>query len=61
MQNGVFELIFHIGNTFIDLLADTANNVAISNDKKQMNPDHIIKGLQKLNLDEYIPFLTTEN
>ena len=45
MQNGVFELIYNIGNTFIDLLADTSNNIAMQNDKKQMNPDHLIKGL----------------
>jgi hypothetical protein len=55
------DLICFISNAFVDLLSDTANNVCYSQDKKNIIPEHAIRALQALHLDEYLPFLLTDN
>jgi hypothetical protein len=60
-QKETMDLICFISNAFVDLLSDTANNVCYSQDKKNIIPEHAIRALQALHLDEYLPFLLTDN
>ena len=60
-QKETMDLICFISNAFVDLLSDTANNVCYSQDKKNIIPEHAIRALQALQLDEYLPFLLTDN
>ena len=54
------DLICFISNAFIDLLSDVSNNVCYKYKKKNIVPEHVIRGLQHLNLDQYVPFLLTD-
>ena len=60
-QKETMDLICFISNAFVDLLSDTANNVCYNQDKKNIIPEHAIRALQALHLDEYLPFLLTDN
>ena len=51
------DLICFISNAFVDLLSDVANNVCTQSGKKNIIPEHLIKALQELHLDDYLPFL----
>ena len=55
------DLICFISNAFIDLLSDVSNNVCYKYKKKNIVPEHVVRGLQHLNLDEYIPFMLTDD
>jgi len=55
------DLICFISNAFIDLLSDIANNVCYHANKKNIIPEHAIRALQELYLDEYLPFLLTDD
>lgn len=60
-QKDTMDLICFISNAFIDLLSDVSNNVCYKYKKKNIVPEHVIRGLQHLNLDEYIPFMLTDD
>ena len=55
------DLICFISNCFIDLLSDTSNNVCYKANKKNIIPEHAFRALQELHLDEYLPFLLTDD
>ena len=55
------DLICFIANAFIDLISDISNNVCYSQSKKNIIPEHLIRALQELHLDDYVPFLLTDN
>ena len=60
-QKDTMDLICFISNAFIDLLSDVSNNVCYKYKKKNIVPEHVIRALQYLNLDEYIPFMLTDD
>ena len=51
------DLICFISNAFVDLLSDISNNVCYQSNKKNIIPEHVLKALQELHLDGYLPFL----
>jgi hypothetical protein len=55
------DLISFIGNAFVDLIADISNNVCFKNKKKNIFPEHAYKALMELHLEDYIPYLLSEN
>jgi|DEB0MinimDraft_12_1074336.scaffolds.fasta_scaffold101637_2 hypothetical protein len=55
------DLICFVSNAFIDLLSDISNNVCYKNNKKNIIPEHTIRALQELYLDDYMPFLLTDD
>jgi hypothetical protein len=55
------DLICFISNAFVDLLSDVANNICMNNGKKNIIPEHLIKALQEMNIDEYLPFLLNDD
>ena len=60
-QKETMDLICFIANAFVDLLSDTSNNVCYSQQKKNIIPEHLIRALQELHLDHYLPFLLDED
>ena len=60
-QKETMDLICFISNAFVDLYSDTANNVCYSQEKKNIIPEHALRALTKLNLDNYMPFMLTDN
>lgn len=55
------DLICFISNGFLDLLSDVANNVCYQNNKKNIVSEHLLRALQELHLDEYLPFLLSDD
>ena len=55
------DLICFISNAFVDLLSDVANNVCMHNGKKNIIPEHLFRALQELNIDEFLPFLLSDD
>ena len=60
-QKETTDLICFVANAFIDLLSDTSNNVCYKAGKKNIVPEHTIRALQELSLDEYLPFLLSDD
>jgi hypothetical protein len=60
-QKESMDLICFISNAFIDVLSDVSNNVCYKNNKKNIISEHILKALQELHLDEYLPFLLSDD
>ena len=56
-QKETMDLICFISNAFVDLLSDISNNVCYQSNKKNIIPEHVLKALQELHLDGYLPFL----
>ena len=57
VQKESTDLICHLANQFVQLIADIANNVCNQHEKKVMFPEHMLRALQELHLDEYLPYL----
>ena len=55
------DLICFLSNAFIDLLSDVSNNVCYKQNKKNIISEHILRALQELHLDEYLPFLLSDD
>ena len=55
------DLICFISNAFVDLLSDVSNNVCYQSKKKNIIPEHVLKALQELHLDGYLPFLVGDD
>lgn len=60
-QKESIDLICYISNCFLDLLSDVANNVCYLNNKKNIVSEHLLKALQELHLDEYLPYLLSDD
>ena len=55
------DLICFISNAFVDLLSDTSNNVCYSNKRRNIIPEHTVRALQELHLEDYLPFLMSDD
>lgn len=55
------DLLCFLANTFIDLLSDVSNNVCYKHNKKNIVSEHILRALQELHLDEFLPFLLSDD
>ena len=55
------DLICFISNAFVDLLSDTSNNVCYSHKRRNIIPEHTVRALQEMHLDDYLPFLLSDN
>jgi hypothetical protein len=60
-QKDTIDLISFIGNVFVDLISDIANNVCFKSKKKNIFPEHAYQALIELHLDDYFPFLLSDN
>lgn len=60
-QRDTIELICYLANAFVDLLSDISNNVCTDQKKKVIIPEHTLRALQELHLDEYLPFVLLDN
>lgn len=60
-QKETMDLICFISNAFVDLLSDISNNVCCQSGKKNIVPEHVLKALQELHLDNYFPFLIQDD
>lgn len=60
-QKDTIELICYLANAFVDLLSDISNNVCYDQKKKVIIPEHTLRALQELHLDEYLPFILLDN
>lgn len=60
-QKESIDLICFISNAFLDLLSDVSNNVCYQNNKKNIVSEHVLRALQELHLDEYLPFLLSDD
>lgn len=60
-QKDTHELICYLANAFVDLLSDISNNVCYDQKKKVIIPEHTLRALQELHLDEYLPFILQDN
>lgn len=55
------DLICFISNAFVDLLSDTSNNVCYSNKRRNIIPEHTVRALQEMHLEDYLPFLLSDD
>ena len=60
-QKESIDLICFIANGFLDLLSDVSNNVCYQNNKKNIVSEHLLRALQEMHLDEYLPFLLSDD
>lgn len=60
-QKDTIELICYLANSFVDLLSDISNNVCTDQNKKVIIPEHTLRALQELHLDEYLPYVLLDN
>lgn len=60
-QKDTIELICYLANCFVDLLSDISNNVCTDQKKKVIIPEHTLRALQELHLDEYLPYVLLDN
>lgn len=54
-------MICYLANAFIDLLSDISNNVCYAQKKKVIIPEHTLRALQELHMDEYLPYILLDN
>ena len=59
-QKETVDLICFAANAFLELVSDIANNVCYKANKKNIIPEHAVRALQELGLDEYLPFLLSD-
>jgi len=60
-QKESIDLISFIANSFVDLVADVANNVCLNSKKKNIFPEHTYQAIKELHLEDYFPFLLQDN
>jgi hypothetical protein len=61
-QKDTMDLICFISNAFVDLLSDVANNVCYKyKKKKNIVPEHLLRALQNLHLDDFLPYLLSDD
>ena len=56
-QKETLDLLCFLANAFIDLLSDVANNMCYKQKKKNIVNEHVLRALQEMHLDEFLPHL----
>ena len=60
VQKDAIDLICHLANCFIDLISDVANNVCSMQKRCLMGPEHLLRAVQEIHLDEYLLYCLNE-